>query len=186
MKQSAENLIKELNEGIKLVEERAEWEIPVSKPTENFLIALTDVRNGWMDYMARITAADAPPLTLEEEIKILKKLGIGAHKIHQRNKAFLRHIKDHPIDYEKVLAKMRARNEYMEARVARLEKENALREEISAKVDIVKQEMQEELLKWKEENANGTITPEMEAYRDRKIKEFDRRLRALSSEYKNI
>lgn len=100
------------DEAIELAGERAKWEFPVAKPTERYLHALKDLRKEWVDYIARKSNPDNPPLTPEEDAKATKKFTEGRIKLEQRRKTYCRHIKDNPIDTEKVVAKLRAKVEY--------------------------------------------------------------------------
>lgn len=171
---------------IEMAEERAGWEFPVAKPTERYLQALKDLRKEWIDHIIRKSNPDNPPLTPEEDAKATKKLQKGRIKLEQRRKAFTRHIKDNPIDTDKVLAKLKAKVEYKNARNAEKEKIIARMEaniaDITAKSDQIKQEMLAERKKWEEENATMTITPEMAAHRKSKVREFERRVKSHSEQ----
>lgn len=133
----------------------------------DWAIELAEDRAKWEIPVAKLT---------ERYLQILKDL----------RKAFFRHIKDNPIDTDKVLAKLRAKVEYKNARNEEKERQIARMEaniaEITTKTDQIKQEMQAVQVKWKEENSTMTITPEMAAYRKSKVRKFDRCLKSLSEQ----
>lgn len=132
-------------------------------------------RDTWHQHLKNL----ADPLfnpSPQYEATTVKRLRHLRLTLNRRLKAYERHISQYPIDHEKVLAKIKEKTEYTQARNAEkeatLSRIDELHKSIRERMDKIREEMHEEHTRWAHEDAKTAPSPSTVAYRGIKTCEF--------------